>query len=248
MAPRKKSLTSKLNEAAGNSIQTVETADNLSLMPFNQIKERASDTRQINQHHVKSLAMSIAAIGLIEPLVVDKDGILIAGGHRKAAIAFLENEPEGDKLLEKLFPGGIPIRSMPFSASEEPDKALSIEIAENEHRRDYTRDEIIGIAERLKNAGFEELKGRPKKGQKPLMPALTAIVGKSKRQVYRILEEPEKKSVTYDILSDSDRYLQRAIANLEKWEKSRGKKRRETNLSKEIPKLLDKLREGLGKE
>ena len=246
MPPKKKSLTSKLNEAAGNPAKIVETTDNSSLMPFNQIKERASNTRQLNQNHVESLAMSIAAIGLIEPLVVDKDGILIAGGHRKAAIAFLENKPEGDKLLENLFPGGIPVRVMPFSASGEPDKALSIEIAENEHRRDYTRDEIMGIAERLKNAGFEELKGRPKKGQKPLMPALTAIVGKSKRQVYRILEEPEEKSVTYDILSDSDKHLQRAIANLEKWEKSRGKKRRETNLSKKLPELLENLREGLG--
>lgn len=250
MAPRKKSLTSKLNEAAGNSGQTVEMRETSSFMPFEKIKDRVEDTRKLNQKHVKSLELSIMAIGLIEPLVVDQDGVLLAGGHRKAAIAQIADSPTGDKLIAKLFPGGVPVRVMPFSASDSPQKALQVEVAENEHRRDYTRSEVLAIAERLKQAGFEELKGRPKKGQKALIPALTAVVGKSRRQVFRLLEEPKEERVTPDTLSNTDqrdRHLKAAIAALEKWQGvgGKGRKRRETELSKYIPDILDRLKKAL---
>ena len=232
--------------SAMRSQRKPSTKGNPSLMPLESIQDRASDTRNLNQKHVEALALSIAAIGLIEPLVVDKDGVLLAGGHRKAAIALLIDGPGGDKLMNNLFPSGIPVRVMPFSASDSPEKALQVEIAENEHRRDYTRDEVMGIIERLKQAGFEELKGRPKKGQKALMPALTAIVGKSRRQVFRILEEPKDKRVTHDTLSESDRDLQKAIALLQKWETTHGRKRRETALANRLPDILEQLQEGLG--
>ena len=231
--------------AAARSQKKPSTKGNPSLMPFENIQDRASDTRQLNQKHVETLALSIAAIGLIEPLVVDKDGVLLAGGHRKAAIALLADGPGGDKLMENMFPGGVPVRIMPFSASDNPDKALNIEIAENEIRRDYSRDEVLAIAERLKQAGFEELKGRPKKGQKPLMPALAAVVGKSKRRIQQMMEEPKDESAKDFALSESDKHLQRAIASLEKWRSTKGRKKRESELASKIDSILDDLNKGL---
>lgn len=234
--------------AAARSQKKPSAKGNPSLMPFENIQDRADDTRQLNQKHVEALALSIAAIGLIEPLVVDQDGVLLAGGHRKAAIAFLTDGPSGDKLMDNLFPGGVPVRIMPFSASDSPEKALNVEIAENEIRRDYSRDEVLAIAERLKQAGFEELKGRPKKGQKPLMPALAAVVGKSKRRIQQMMEEPKDESAKDCILSESDQHLQKAIALLQKWETSHGRKRRETALAKKMDEIIGQLTAGLGDE
>jgi ParB family transcriptional regulator, chromosome partitioning protein len=133
---------------------------------------------------------SIAVLGLIEPLAIDSQGRLLAGGHRLAAIRRLETE--NSEVFQQQFPRGVvPARVFDFDAEKDDDLAFQIEVAENEKRRDYTRDEVKGIADRLKSAGFVELKGRPKAGQKALMPALSVVVGKSIRRVRQYLNEPE---------------------------------------------------------
>ena len=211
-----------------------------SFMSFDSIKDRESDTRKLKEKHVKALELSILAIGLIEPLVIDQDGILLAGGHRKAAIANIHKDA---KLYRNVFPNGVPVRVMPFSSSDDPSKALQVEIAENEHRRDYTAKEIQAIAKRLKEQGFEQTKGRPKKGQKPLIPALSAVVGKSKRRVQEILKEESAENTRNRAFSESNTYLRRAIANLEKWQKVDTAKPKK--LSKQVERMLEELREGM---
>lgn len=211
-----------------------------SFMPFDSIKDRGSDTRKLKQKHVEALELSILAIGLIEPLVVDQDGILLAGGHRKAAIASINKD---QNLFNKVFPDGVPVRVMPFSSSDDHNKALQVEIAENEHRRDYTAKEIQAIAKRLKEQGFEQTKGRPKKGQKSLIPALSAVVGKSKRRVQEILKGESAENTRNRAFSESNTYLRRAIANLEKWQKVDTAKPKE--LSKQVERMLEELREGM---
>ena len=237
---------SMFQELAEDSATKPGEQGDRSLMPLDDIKDRDRDTRDLNTKHVITLANSIEALGLIEPLAVDKDGVLLAGGHRRAAIALLrEQKPEA---YDEHFPGGaVPVRIMEFSSTKEPDRAMQVEIAENEQRRDYTSKEIQAIAERLKQAGFEELKGRPGKGQKPLMPALSAVVGKSIRRIQQILDQESKQESPKSFgLSESDKHLKRAIASLEKWTKTRGRKRRELKLSEEIENVLSLLREGLG--
>lgn len=206
------------------------------------IRDRAEDTRPIHSEHVLDLAESIAVLGLIEPLVLDKNNVLLAGGQRRAAIALLKDTHPA--AYEEHFSDGIPVRVMDFDASKETDKALAVEIAENEKRKDYSAQEVRAIAERLKDAGFVEVKGRPKKEEKPLMPTLSAVVGKSIRTLQRYLEEPsDKKSTTHD--ADSEVYLKKAIANLEKWEKARGRKKREIALSKKLPEIIAEIKDGL---
>lgn len=186
----------------------------LSTLPLGRIKDRENNTRTLNTKHVQSLKGSISTLGLIEPLAVDKDKVLLAGGHRLAAIALLlETEPA---TFEKHFPdGAIPVRVMPFMAANEPEKALQVEVAENEHRRDYTPAEVRGIAERLVNAGYKDVKGRPKKGEKVLMPALSTVVGKNRRTIQRYLHgEPEKSRTSVHL------FLEKAKKALEAWQET----------------------------
>ncbi len=157
-------------------------------IPLEEITDRpGGDTRSLNQPHVEALAESISAVGLIQPIAVDIKGNLLAGGHRRAAIYHLSVfNPEA---FNTHFSQGIPIRRYDFDASQDTEMALAIEATENEKRRDYTPEEVKDLAERLKLAGYNYTSGRPKKGQKSLIPSLSVIVGKSDKTIRRYLED-----------------------------------------------------------
>jgi hypothetical protein len=78
------------------------------------------------------------------------------------------------------------------------ERALAIEIAENTTRRSYTRKEIEVLAERLKAAGYKTKPGKPKKGEIAAITALQAAVGKSARQIKRILEGETSGKTEWD--------------------------------------------------
>lgn len=205
----------------------------LSTLPLDRIKDRESNTRTLNQQHVQSLKDSISALGLIEPLAVDQEKVLLAGGHRIAAIALLQQtEPS---TFKQHFPDGtIPVRVMPFVATKEPDKALRVEVAENEYRRDYTPAEVRKIAERLIQAGYKDVKGRPKKGEKVLMPALSTVVGKNRRTIQRYLHGEASKSRT-----DVHLLLRKAKKSLLDWDKQASKKSpQNAELRKQLPEII----------
>jgi hypothetical protein len=139
------------------------------------------DTRDPTPADLEALTESIDALGLLEPLVLDKFGRLLAGKTRLLALRRLAaKDPDRWKL--------VPVRRMDFSAADDPARALAVEVAENEQRRDYTAAEVRALAERLQGAGFKATAGRPRKGSRALLPALGAVVGKSKRQLLRILD------------------------------------------------------------
>jgi ParB family chromosome partitioning protein len=172
-----------------------------STLPLAKILNRTSDTRQLHAEHISDLAESITVLGLLEPLVVDKRGRMLAGGHRKAAIlAVKEQNPQA---YAQHFPQDlIPVRVLDFDAEENSDLALQIEVTENEKRRDYTPNEVRSLAERLVEAGYVDVKGRPTKGAKALRPALEVIIGKSIRTVRRYLNETISESMTDVRLSE----------------------------------------------
>ena len=232
----KRRTAAEMLEAATNTGAAIQVQDRAvealaeleqaaqSTMPLGKIRERPSDTRELKAQHVTDLADSIAALGLLEPLVVDRQGRVLAGGHRKAAIQLLKDgEPS---VYAKLFPNeGVPVRIMGFDAEAEPDLALQVEIAENEKRRDYTVGEARALAERLRAAGYVDVKGRPAKGEKALRPALEVIMGKSLRTVRRYLNEESTESVTPDLLSEQEETkasiasLRRLRSELVRWQK-----------------------------
>lgn len=182
-------------------------------LPLEEIQDRSSDTRQLRQDHVEQLAESIAILGLLEPLVVDNQGRLLAGGHRKAAIYLVkESSPE---VYGQHFPNEmVPVRMLAFSADDDPEKALQVEISENEKRRDYTPAEVRALADRLRSAGYADTPGRPSKDEKRLRPALEIIIGKSLRSVRRYLTE--EKPVQVGQVSKKTA-LRRAKIALEQW-------------------------------
>ena len=83
------------------------------------IKARAAgDLRALNAGHVVLLAESVHALGLLEPIVVDRRGRLVAGGHRLAAcrlLALTEPRERRDFLL-----GLFGLLDIDPTASEEP--------------------------------------------------------------------------------------------------------------------------------
>lgn len=209
--------------------------------PLDQIQMRVQDTRSLDEKHVADLIESIAVLGLIEPLALDAKGRLLAGGHRLAAIQRIAEDLP--KVFSEKFPKGmIPSRVFEIDAEQESDLAFQIEVAENEKRRDYTRTEVKGIAERLKNAGFAELKGRPKKGQKALMPALSVVIGKSIRRVRQYLNEEEESP---GLPEDKSRKLFRLLSNarntLAEVELLAPQVRGKKTLGKKMPALLKEL-------
>lgn len=185
------------------------------------------DTRTLDPRHVLSLARSIAAVGLIQPIAIDTPGRLIAGGHRLAVwalfsmadgderrAAFLKGledgapdkaapSPEAEEMATEIaeldiagwkeaHPKGlVPVLVFDADASRLKNKALLREVAENEKRRSYTIAEVKTLADRLRKAGFVDLEGRPAAEQASVRKELASILGKSSRQIRRILNDPE---------------------------------------------------------
>ena len=189
-------------------------------MKLQEILDRPhGDSRTLNIDHVAELAESIAAVSLIQPLAVDELGHLLAGSHRREALAQLQKtQPQR---FEELFANGIPVRVFPFSAQEDPEQAIAIEAAENEKRRDYTPAEVRDLADKLVKAGYRNTEGRPKKGEKSLTPALMTIVGKSRATVQRYLKGPEETASNEAVsVSEREKIAQRALKALIALEKS----------------------------
>lgn len=204
------------------------------------IQLREHDTRSTKQNHVEALKQSIATLGLIEPLVVDERNVLLAGGHRLHAIKLLKNE--SPDIYQKHFPqNNIPVRVIPFNSKEDAERALKIEVAENEQRRDYTPAEVRAIAERLRKVGYEKVKGRPGENQKPLMPALSVVIGKNIRTIQRYLANENKKESPTDVAL----FLRRAMKNLKKWQQNPSTTSEEIALDQQLPGLLKLIQDAL---
>jgi ParB family chromosome partitioning protein len=215
-------------------------------IPLHQIYPRESDTRPLRPEHVADLAESIAALGLIEPLVVDSEGVLLAGAHRLASIqALKEKDPE---VFVQQFPDElIQVHMLPFDADQEPERALQVELAENEKRVNYTRDQIERLADRLRSLNYREIRGRPKEGEKALGPALAVAIGVSTRYVRRVLSEQrqelpdEENRNSVPIFQERLKLLSKiesALERLMELPESEQPTRAEKGLSKALPGFL----------
>lgn len=163
----------------------------LSFLPLDDILPRPhGDARPLNPRHVEDLAFSIALLGLIQPVAVDRGGHLVAGGHRVAALQRLREEAPERYAFH--FPDGlVPVRTLvTLDAVQDRQGARAAELEENEKRRDMTREELLGLAAELRTDGYRFVVGRPKGGEPGgLAPALSTASGKSIRTVRRWLAE-----------------------------------------------------------
>jgi ParB family chromosome partitioning protein len=208
-----------------------------------QVRPRTDNTRPARAGHVVALAESIAAAGLVQSPAVDKAHRLIAGLNRLEAcrLLMLPNKdrlgfakaldgyddeldariaalPEVRRLPEPLNAGKLPVRVLnELDANEDPAAALAAEAAENTARKAYTLQEVRDLAQRLRAAGYREIVGRPKKGQKALRPALELVLGQSASTVRRILGKKKAGESAGDKHAASLRRLQgacRAVAQI----------------------------------
>jgi ParB family transcriptional regulator, chromosome partitioning protein len=230
-----------------DSLATIDMTSNpLNLSALDEIIDRPMDTRSLNSSHVESLAESIAVLGLIQPIAVDSQGCLLAGGHRLAAIIYLQtNNPTA---YAKHFAVGIPVRRYNFDALSNPDLALAIEATENEKRRDYTPAEVRDLADRLKAAGYHHTKGRAKAEQKSLLPFLAVIVGKSERQIKRYLATKSVSSTNGTDVPFSQKCLKKAIISLRQYQNTSLVSTQERKLLNELPGIIESLEKAVAEK
>lgn len=198
---------------------------------LDEIKDRKGPTRALDPKHALALAESIQTVGLLQPMVVDQHGRLLAGRHRWEALWLLLADSEKERvshwqkktcaaspdaaddpaLLRRVralaAPKGlskarVPIRTVEVTSRQANLQRVLAEIAENEKRRSYRPEDISLIIERLRAAGYVDRPGRPRKGEKSLKVELQHVLGKSLRTVQRILAEEARSNRGRPRLSD----------------------------------------------
>lgn len=207
------------------------------------ISLRESSSRSLDSAHIVSLAESISALGLLEPLIVDNTGRLLAGNHRLAALQILEiQHPEarkerfsqrlgskaltteklgewlkriGDLVPGKVDPDAIPVQVIALPSDNAEKSALAIEAAENHVRMQYSKSEIQGLFKRFIDAGYVETKGRPKGGQKTVLCALESALGISKRQIQRILSDEQSTSEPQTPLEKTKKAIEKVVKHID---------------------------------
>ena len=200
----------------------------LDSVPFGRIGQRpGGDLRMVSLAFVvETLAPSIAGVGLIHPVVVDQDYCLVAGAHRLAACTLLAMDPQARKdwVIRQVIDGflvcdpnkaehygnlaqlldhkpGMLVQVRVVQINSDNDLQQAIEIAENEVRRDFTREELLKIKEVLEQRGysFGGQGGRPTKEQSEVprerrlgVMLISQSFHKSERQVRRLLAPPKE--------------------------------------------------------
>ncbi|MDP2339945.1 MAG: hypothetical protein Q8O67_03220 [Deltaproteobacteria bacterium] len=179
-------------------------------VPLENIKDRVTNIRVLSEARARRFAVSIAVVGLIQPPAIDRHSLLLAGDHRRRALAILRELFEHPERLAALLPGlddevkpkvlsawrrfdyeaGVPVHRMDVDSEKQPDLAKSIELTENAQREDFTKEEFKTAYQQLRDAGFREtVQGRPKLGEKPMRPELALLFGKGERTISRYLAE-----------------------------------------------------------
>jgi hypothetical protein len=98
--------------------------------------------------------------------------------------------------FDRNFARGVPVHRIDTSALPVPAQALTIESIENEKRLDFSKADLATIVDKLRLAGFRDRAGRPRFGERTLASELEAITGKSRRTVFRLLEELRSESTS----------------------------------------------------
>lgn len=218
---------------------------------LHQIRPRAhATTRAVRPPKVVEFAESIAALGLLQPILLDARNRLLAGAHRHAALQLLAvvdahervelavkmfsldvSGKQTEALLDQIrgldasafnrwFAHGIPVLRSHVDSATDAASALAVEVAENEKRINYNRDEINGLYQRLLAAGFVDRSGRPRIGEKSAKIALQHILGRSLATVKRALDREISDRTTDSETSSNDPVLQKVEREAHRLEKA----------------------------
>jgi ParB family chromosome partitioning protein len=121
--------------------------------------------------------------------IIDESGEKTPKNLEQWVEHLLDDEERREALRSIVTRSRIPVMMMGFDAAADPERGGAIEIAENEKRRDFTKGEIRNLVNNFKNLGYRSVSGRPKRGERQLLPAMILALGKSRRSVQRILSD-----------------------------------------------------------
>jgi ParB family chromosome partitioning protein len=180
-------------------------------VPLADIKPREVDIRPVSERRARQFAINIAVVGLIQPITIDANGIILAGEHRRRALQILQELSDWPERIPELLPDvsddhraaeeclkawrkfgydqGVPVHRMDVDSKVDLGRARAIEISENTIREPFSKEEARGGYEQLTAAGYTHVVGRPKKGEKPIGPQLAILFGKSMRTVGKYIAE-----------------------------------------------------------
>lgn len=180
-------------------------------VPIETIKPREVDIRPVSERRARQFAINIAVVGLIQPITIDANGIILAGEHRRRALQILQELSEWPERLPDLLPDvgddqraaeeclkawrrfaydqGVPVHRMDVDSRVDLGRARAIEISENTMREPFSKEEARVGYQQLTAAGYTHVVGRPKKGEKPIGPQLAILFGKSMRTVGKYIAE-----------------------------------------------------------
>jgi len=113
---------------------------------------RIGDRSRKDLGDISSLARSIEDVGLLHPVVVNRDGMLIAGARGIAAFTLLGRRDEIPHTIADSLPDAITL--------------LRAERDENTERKDFLRSEAVAMAERLEPLEKKAAKERQVSGLK----------------------------------------------------------------------------------
>lgn len=181
-------------------------------LPLESIKDRVTNLRPVYEDRARSLAGNIALVGLIQPIAIDLHGRLLAGDHRRRALAILRELSEWPDRLKQLLPDlaegdadtqgkaltawrrlgfdmGVPVHRIHVDAAGDPALAKAIELSENTQREAFTKEEVKEAYKALVAAGFRHTVGRPKKGERAIGPQLELLYGRASRTIVKYVAE-----------------------------------------------------------
>ncbi len=230
-------------------------AQSKAVLPLERITDRARNIREVDVHEAVQRALAIAEHGLLQNLVVDRHGQLIAGAHRRWALGLLQevsgNATYAKKKLQEYLPppktgpdgppaaqqkaaarwlseaadqlaagwekhgfkNGVEVKTLDFSATAEPARAVAAEIVENTARSAFNRTDVMNAWQRMRDVGFIDVKGRPATGEMAIWPAMELLFGAHRKTLKKLLDEaPEQKPGKKAALPLLESQVQEALA------------------------------------
>lgn len=142
--------------------------------------------RVIDKEHVNKLKASINDQGLLEPLVVDRNGVLLAGHHRFEALKQLQNG-DSDRFNGWFPRSHVPVLRLNIDAEKDTQIAAAAAISENRKRKELSREVIKKFCDTMaKKHNIHMRSGRPPKGKVSMSKLLSDALQVSPRHVRRM--------------------------------------------------------------
>jgi ParB family chromosome partitioning protein len=186
---------------------------NLRGLPVDCVKSRPTgNVRDVDHKHVLALMEDIDARGLINPITVDRNYVLVLGMHRFLAqyLLALDNTQRaeqwgrffGSKCVKSAYirrlsvlkkhSAAIIVRVLADDAQVDLVGARSMELADNVLSKKISGTAVQKAFDYLMSSGYVHVSGRPRKDEKAIIPMLARTLGVSRSTAMRLVNKHVK--------------------------------------------------------